>query len=427
MRRLLFATTCLVTFSAGASAETIITTKAVQQVKTSTAKAGSPDDVSIAASGSIVVTGTNALLVDSSNKVSNAGTIQISNVDHAIGIEVSGNQSGGITNSGKIIIDETYAATDADKDGDLDGPLAVGTGRFGIHTTGAFAGNIVNSGSIEVEGNDSTGIKLGGTLTGKFVHDGSTKVTGDRSQAIALGQVDGDVRLAGTVSATGLGATGAHLSGAVNGALVIQGQLVATGYRFPTAPADPSKLDVDDLLQGGSALIIGDNVTKGIILAVPPKDLSPTDNDEDKDGIEDSKEGTASVTSYGAAAAMLVGATGKNILIGSVPATGTGFGLIVDGSILGDGVYTGVSGNGLMIGGQGGTVAIAKGIGVSGSIRANSIDRAATAIRLGAGAATAEIRNAGVIAANSGKGASANATAKSDAAVATKRNEPFTL
>ena len=44
-------------------------------------------------------------------------------------------------------------------------------------------------------------------------------------------------------------------------------ELTASGYRYTTAPADPSKLDADDLLQGGPALSIEGDVTGGIILS----------------------------------------------------------------------------------------------------------------------------------------------------------------
>ena len=84
--------------------------------------------------------------------------------------------------------------------------------------------------------------------------------------------------------------------------MTIQGKIAATGYRYTTPPTDPSKLDADDLLQGGPAVSIEGSVGQGIILAIPPKDNSTTDPDEDDDGIEDSKEGAASVLSYGAAA-----------------------------------------------------------------------------------------------------------------------------
>jgi hypothetical protein len=411
MRKYLLASTCLVAVASPLLAETKVETKLVQPVRTSTVKAGTADDVLITAAGSVVTTGPTAVIIDSNHKLTNQGTIQITNVSNAVAADVSANTSGGIVNSGKIIVDESYAAVDADKDGDLDGPFAVGGNRIGIRTNGAFTGNVDNSGSILVEGNDSAGIKLGGPLTGNLVHNGTTTVIGDRSVGVGFTNVSGNVRLAGTVSATGAGAIAVRSSGDMAGALVVQGSIVSSGYLFATAPTDPSKLDADDLLQGGTALSIEGNVAKGIILAVAPKDLSPTDTDEDKDGIEDSKEGAASVTSYGSAPAMRIGAVSRDIAIGSVDATGTGFGLIVDGGIRGDAVYKGVDANALVIGGLGGAVTIAKGIGVTGSINSTALDKSATAIRLGAGATTLELRNAGGISASSGGTAASLATA----------------
>ncbi len=411
MRTLLLASTCLVAVSSPLFAETKIETKVVQPVRTSTVKAGAPDEILITAAGSVVTTGTTAVVIDSNHKLTNQGTIQITNVSSATAVDVLANVTGGILNSGKIIVDETYEATDADKDGDIDGPFAVGSNRFGIRTAGAFAGDIVNSGTILVEGNDSAGIQLGGLLTGNIVHDGGTTVIGDRAIGIGLAGVTGNVRLAGTVGAQGAGAIAVRAAGDIGGALVIQGTIASTGYRFTTAPADPTKLDADDLLQGGPAVSIEGSVAKGIILAVPPRDASATDADEDKDGIEDSKEGSAQVNSFGSAAAMRIGAVGHDIAIGSVDATGTGFGLIIDGGIRGDAVYKGVDAKGLLIGGLGGAVTIAKGIGIAGSVRAISLDQAATAIRLGTGASTAELRNAGAITASSGALASSTATA----------------
>lgn len=411
MRKYLLASTCLVAVASPLLAETKIETKLVQPVRTSTIKAGAADDVLITAAGSVVTTGSSAVIIDSNHKLINQGTIQITNMSNAVAVDAGANTSGGIVNSGKIIVDESYAPTDADNDGDLDGPFAVGSNRFGIRTNGAFTGNIDNSGSILVEGNDSAGILLGGPLTGTLVHNGTTTVIGDRSVGVGFTNVSGNVRLAGTINATGAGSVAVRSSGDIGGALVVQGSIVSSGYRSTTAPTDPSKLDADDLLQGGPALSIEGNVAKGIILAVPPKDLSPTDNDEDKDGIEDSKEGAASVTSFGSAPALRIGAVGRDIAIGSVEATGTGFGLIVDGGIRGDAVYKGVDANALQIGGLGGAVTIARGIGVTGSIQAISLDKAATAIRLGAGAATPELRNAGAIFASTGSTAASLASA----------------
>ncbi|HWW57431.1 MAG TPA: autotransporter domain-containing protein [Sphingopyxis sp.] len=415
MRKTLLASTCLATLlSTTAQAETTITTAITTPVRTSTVKSGAADDVKITSTGSVKPASGTAVTIDSNHKVVNEGTIEFSNVDGATGIFANGGVSGGITNAatGKIIIGETYAPTDIDNDGDLDGPFAVGSNRVGIATGGAFTGNIVNSGTIAIEGNDSAGIRLGGPLTGNFTNDGTITVLGDRALGVGLQDVTGNVRLAGTITATGVDATAARLAGNINGALVVQGALTATGYRYTTPPADPSKLDADDLLIGGPALSIEGNVTGGIVLAVPPKDANPNDKDEDKDGIDDDKEGSAAIRSFGSAAAVRIGAADHAVAIGPVAGTGTGLGLIIDGSVVGNGLYAGKDGNGMQIGGLGGTVTIAGGIGISGSVAALSKDVAATAIRIGSGATTPEIRVAGKVeATTAGNTAASVATA----------------
>ncbi|HMO75289.1 MAG TPA: autotransporter domain-containing protein [Sphingopyxis sp.] len=415
MRQILLASTCLAAVAAAPlHAETTISTAITTPVRTSTVNNGAADDIKIAEAGSVKPESGTAVTIDSNHKVTNDGTIQITNADGATGISANAGTTGSIVNSatGKIIIDETYAPTDIDNDGDLDGPFAVGTGRTGIATGGAFTGAITNSGQITIEGNDSAGIRLGGPLTGNFTNDGTISVLGDRALGVGLQDVTGNVRLAGTITAVGEDAVAARLGGDITGALVVQGTLTATGYRFTTAPADPSKLDADDLLLGGPALSIEGDVTGGIVFAVPPKDNDANDNDEDKDGIPDDKEGSALVRSYGSAPAVRIGAAGRDVSIGAVAGTGTGFGVIVDGAILGNGVYAGTNATAIQIGGLGGNVDIAGGlaIGSSGTVTAISNGASATAIRVGAGATVPEIRNAGKIDAQGGNAASAITT-----------------
>ena len=362
MRRLLLTTTCLFAITSPLQAQTVIDTKRTDAVRTSTIKAGAPDNIKIVAAGSVTPTSGTAVTVDSVNSVTNEGTIQVTNADGSTGILANANTGGGITNAaaGKIIVDESYVATDTDKDGDLDGPFAAGTGRTGIRTAGAYTGSIA-----------------------------------------------------------------ARVDGNITGALVVQGALGSTGYRYVTAPADPSKLEADDLLQGGSALVVAGNVSGGIVFAVPPKDASTTDTDEDKDGLPDATEGSAAITSYGAAPAVQIGSATRAVAIGAVAGTGTGFGLIVDGGIAGSGVYGGVEGNGLAIGGLGGAVTIAGGIGINGTVAAAANGASATGLKLGSGASTPEIRNAGTISAAGGGTAASRSTAvliDTGASVATVRN-----
>jgi len=397
MRKTLLASTCLATLlSTAAYAETTISTATTAPVRTSTIKSGAADDIKVVAAGSIKPTVTGpAITIDSGNKVVNEGTIEFSNVDGATGILAGAGTSGAITNSatGKITIGETYAPTDIDNDGDIDGPFAIGNNRVGIATAGAFTGAIVNSGAIAIKGNNSAGIRLGGPLTGNFTNDSTISVLGDRAVGVGLQDVAGNVRIAGTIAATGVDAIGARLAGNITGALVVQGNLTATGYRYTTPPADPSKLDADDLLIGGNALSVEGNVTGGIILAVPPKDATAAD-----------KDGSAVVRSFGSAAAIRIGSADRAVIIGPVAGTGTGLGFIINGAVLGNGLYTGKDGNAIQVGGLGGAVTVAGGIGIgaTGSVTALSKDTAATAIRIGSGATTPEIRNAGKIEATTG-------------------------
>ena len=146
-----------------ASAQTVISTATTTPVQTSTT-----GDLQIAKTGSIKPTSGVAVTINSNNDVKNEGTIGITGANNAVGILANPNLSADITNTGTITIDEDYTPTDTDKDGDLDGPFAQGTGRYGIRVApgGTFTGNIVNSGTITVEGNQSAGIAIDSALAG---------------------------------------------------------------------------------------------------------------------------------------------------------------------------------------------------------------------------------------------------------------------
>lgn len=428
--RLLFAGTALAAFAAPfvaakLSAQTVISTPRTTPVVTSTANNGQPADVRIETAGSVTVTSGAAVTVDSNNAVTNAGTIAIANADNATGILVTGARTATITNSGTITIDEAYTPTDTDNDGDLDGPFAVGTGRTGIRIDGPLTGNLVHSGTITVEGNNSAGIRASGPITGTVTHEGKTTVRGDNTVGVALDDVSGNVRLAGEIAVGGQNAAGAVLSGDIGGRLQVQSLITATGYRTVPAPADTSRLDADDLLQGGSALVIEGNVAGGIIFEIAPPNLVATDPDEDKDGIEDAKELNTRIVAYGAAPAVQIGGA-DNIAIGALQGTATGFGIVLSGTVLGDGVYQDVTGTGMRIGGRGGDVTIAGGMQVNGQIGGASRGGNATGLHLAAGTTLPELRNAGTLGAGvTGTTGTGQATAlliDSGASLATLRN-----
>jgi Autotransporter beta-domain len=407
MRRLL-AYSCLTPLALvalnQAQAERKVETKITTPLNTATATNGAPDNINVTSAGGITLTSGTAITLDSNNSVTNAGALAIQGANDATGILALPGLTGAITNSGPITIDENYTPTDTDKDGDIDGPLAQGSNRYGIRIApgGTFTGNVLNSGTITIEGNNSAGIALDSRLAGTFSNSGTVNVTGNDSVGIRAGDITGNTRIAGAINVRGANAVGVALDGDIGGALTIQGAVTTTGYRSTEPPADTSKLDADDLLQGGPAVRIRGDVAGGIIFAVAPADSSATDDDEDDDGIKDAEEGRAAITSFGAAPAVQIGSATGDVTVGAVAGNANGHGLVIDGAIAGNGLYANVDGNGVVIGGQGGNVTIAGGMTVTGSVAAVSNGGSATAVRIGAGATVPEVRNSGLIRATGG-------------------------
>lgn len=411
MRRLL-AFTCLTPLAltaAPALAETAISTKVTTPLRTSTAANGAPDSIKIAAAGIVAPASGTAVTIDSNHNVTNDGLIEFHDVNDATGILANAGTSGTIVNTGKITIDETYAPTDTDKDGDLDGPFAQGSNRHGIRLApgGSFTGDVTNGGTISIEGNNSAGIAADSRLVGSLTNNGSIGVVGDNSVGIRTGDVTGHVKINGSVEARGANAVGVSIGGDVGGMLTVQGAIAASGYRSTTRPADVSKLDADDLLQGGPALRIAGNVAGGILFDAPPADTKADDKDEDKDGIEDAKEGTAAIVSYGAAPAVVIGAADRAVAVGAIAGEANGHGFVIRGSVVADGVYKDVSATALQIGGLGGATSVAGGVSVAKTVKAVSLGANATGIRIGGAASVPEIRNSGGI---SAEGSSAAGT-----------------
>lgn len=410
MKRLLVSAAVLpLLYAASAHAETKISTATTAPVKTSTIASGQPDHLTIEAAGSIAPTVAGpAVTVDSSNAVINNGAITFTGVNGATGIQVNGGVATSITNAGTISLAEDYTAADADSDGDADGLFAQGSGRFGLRVLSpGAAGSIVNSGTISVEGNDSGAISIEGRLTGSLTATGGVAITGDRSVGVRADSVSGDVKILGAVQSQGEG-TVAVLLGNVDGAVALQGAITNTGYRTTDRLADAAraKLDADDLKQGGGAVRITGNVGKGILLDRPPTDNSTTDTDEDKDGIPDASEGTASIISYGAAPALDIGGTAATT-IGAVGTGDLAYGLINRGAVTGNGVNDGVAAVGVRIGQAGGGVVTVQG-GINNASGASIVGRAylaqSTAVLLNANAVVPVLRNAGTIGAEQNGG-----------------------
>lgn len=401
MKRLFVSAAVLPLLSAGAAhAETKISTATTTPVRTSTVAAGQPDHITVEAAGSIAPTAPGAAItVDSSNAVVNNGAITFTGVNNATGIEIRPGVFMAVTHGGTINLQEDYTPTDADNDGDLDGPFAQGSGRFGIRALGGGGpanGAIASTGTITIEGNDSAGISIETRLNGNLTVSGATTVVGDRGVGIRADSVSGDVQLRGAIQLQGEGSIGALL-GPIDGQLLIQNAISVTGYRSADRLTDAvrAKLDADDLKQGGSAVRITGSVGKGVLLDRPPLDTSTTDTDEDKDGFPDAGEATASVAVFGGSPAIDVGGT-TPITLGAVGTGDYGFGFVNRGSISASGVNDGVAGTGLRFGDG---VAVQGGVHNWGgsTIVARAFAAQSTSVLVQAGANLPYLRNGGTI------------------------------
>jgi len=139
-------------YAVGAHADTTISSTSTP-VRTSTAAGGQPDNLVIGAGAAVSPAAPGAAVtLDSSNTVTNNGAISFTDVNNATGVLILGGNSGALSNPGTITVTESYARTDSNGDGILDGAFAQGTGRYGVRVIGpgAFTGSIQNTGTITV-------------------------------------------------------------------------------------------------------------------------------------------------------------------------------------------------------------------------------------------------------------------------------------
>ena len=422
MRRSLFTAVAVAPLvllcGAPALAATTISGTQTTPENTSTANNGQPDDVTI--TGSVNASPV-AVTLDSNNVLTNSGSISITDVDNSTGVQILGGHTGTFTNSGSITVSESYVATDTNNDGVLDGPYAKGTGRYGVHVTGTapFIGSLTNAtgGSITVNGNNSFGLSVDAPLQGDLLNQGTIILTGDNSTALSeTGGVSGKIQITGATTATGGSTTGAFIGGNVGGALSIYSTVESTGYRTVTRSTNPAVnalLLPEDLLQANPALNIQANVAGGAPMNPPPAGTVATNTttDADHDGIVDSVEGSGSVVTYGSAPALSIGASGKDVHLGAFGTGTNAYGLIVEGSVAGNGVFDNNAGNGMQIGVAGGTVHIDGGINVVGSVTSQGYEADSTAIHFGAGAVTPALSVEGTVGASDTSAKASSATA----------------
>ena len=378
-------------WAAPALAQTTISSSTTTPQVTSTT-----GDLTISAGASVKPPSGVAVTVNSNNNVTNGGLIQFQNLDNVTGILANGGFASVISNNGTIQVDDTSTPT-TDSHGIAHGPFANGTNRFGVRIIGPldFNGQFANSagGTITVKGDNSAGVSIETNIAGLLNNVGTISATGTNSFAIhTTGKIGGDVTLGGTISGVGQGAQGVNLGGDMAGAVLINGAITTSGYRYTTRSTDANflkELTADDLLQSGATVTIGGSVAKGVLI-----DTAVTDSAGVVTGT------TGSVTSIGAAPALVVGAAGRGITLGNVGTGVDAFGLEIKGSVSGSGIYDGVAAAGVQLGvAGGGAVNTTGGVRVSGTVTAASYAANAIALHLNSGVVAPIIRVDGQVAA----------------------------
>ena len=287
--------------ASGAMAEVVISTARTTPITTSNATGSGPDDIRIGVGGSLNLVSGTSVTVDTGRNVTidtGGGINSGPSTDATVGVLVNSGLTSNVLGNGSIVVSDTITTyPDTDLDGDIDGAWATGSDRYGIRYApgAAVTGNLTlgSVGLISVEGNNSYGISIESGLIGKLQTQGTIRTFGDNSIGVRTqGPITGPVNLLGTIQARGANASGVAIGGDVTGRLTIQGDINATGYRYTArgTTAFELKLDNDDKLQGGPAVIIAGNVAGGGVVDAPPTDADPASLDEDGDGIPDSEE-----------------------------------------------------------------------------------------------------------------------------------------
>jgi hypothetical protein len=377
-------------------------------VATATAVNGGPGDVNINSGVTFTIKDANpAVTLNSNNKVSNSGTITSKNVDNATGILIQGPFSGTVSNAGTINLTEDYTPNDsANSDGLTEAPYAQGQNRIGIRMTGPFTGAISNTGAISVQGNNSTGISIENTLTGPLTVGGSVSMVGDNNYGVrTTGEITGNVTLNGSMSLKGQGSVGVQTNAPVDGALKVYSNISTTGYAVTARETGQIQTNIQktpaDVQQGGSALQVRGSVNGGVFVSGPPPGTVSTDTttDADGDGVVDSAQPTASLSTYGSAPVIQIGGPSA-INLGNFGSGAYAHGLTLGGTVSAQGVIDGASATAVDIGVGNAGVNLNGGIRVTGSVTASSYQADATAFHLEQGVTGGELLNTGTVSAS---------------------------
>ncbi|OYU34053.1 MAG: autotransporter [Novosphingobium sp. PASSN1] len=376
-------TAALLAGASPAFADTTVSTATTAPLLTSAAGA-----VTVAKDGSIKLDTGTAVTVDASKDVTvqDGGKLDMGAGDGATGILVQSGTTANISNAGTIQVLETFTPPDTDKNGIPEGPIAQATGRYGIRVApgGTYTGTISNTGAITVDGLNSAGIAVDSALTGSLTNTGTIKVKGDNSVGVRTGAVSGNVNAGGTIGVVGSGAQALVVNGDVGGSVKINGAL-SQNASYTADDNSTQTLPRSALSTGKAAVEINGNVGGGIIVTTAS-------------GSGSTAETTGSIQSVGNGPALQIGGA-NNITVGGVAGSTGTYSLAIDGSVAASATFSSTNASAVVIGGKGGNVTLTKGIGISGSVTATTVDSGAVGVLINAGSTVGSLNNSGTISA----------------------------
>lgn len=414
----LTATALALVMTATAYAQEVeIADERTSEVRTSTASNGAPADIVILEEGSIVVSSGTALVIDSDNKVDIKGDVVNDGRNDAIGIDIK---------TGTGIDSDLLISGIVRLDGDFGNKEdIVGQSNTAIRIAGdgAFTGNIVTTSSagISVFGTNSVGIDLGTDLEGSLKNGGILDFNGKDAIGIAVrGNVSGDVENSGALRGVRFGGeTGMLIEGDVGGSLLNLGSIVTGKNR-----TFDRKFNVIPQESGGPGVFISGNIAKGFVNGPP---VIPDEPERDENGFVIPVPGAgASISSRGEGRAVLISTVRtdgsmNNVTLGEFGTGDEAFGFINRGSIQATSSERTFTVNSIRIEGSRSNnntflTTIEGGFlnGASGTVTAQSLDRAATAISIGDHVVLPMFKNAGTISAESTRSSSESSLDTSD-------------
>ena len=254
-----------------------------QTMGVETAMAGenaTPADIVVTITGSIVIDGDDqtAIMLNSDNSVTNAGSLSSSDGNNVTGIFIGGGQTGTLSHTGTISLNESSNAGATPSD-----DLAQGIQRVGILISGAnpdmgaFNGDVSTEidSTLIVTGQDSAAIRLNAAhgINGTLSHAGSLSILGENSVGIDIaGEVNGAVNVGGTITTGGEGVSAVRITDTVTRGVTLTSTINNSGYLLnntlvlarPTTVAEREALQEGYLRQAQSAVRIDAELRQGL-------------------------------------------------------------------------------------------------------------------------------------------------------------------